>query len=102
MGLTTASIAALVLLVVAVQTVIAWRAQPGAEAGEEFLRIWRSGPWAKQFYLDFWGLEVVLALWMVSHAVAHGGWWLVVACIATMPILGAMSAALYWIVAVAL
>jgi hypothetical protein len=97
----SAALAALVLLVVAVQSVIAWRAQPGAEAGQEFLRIWRSGPWAKQFYLDFWGLEVVLALWMVSHAMTNGSWWLAIPCIAAMPVAGAMSAALYWIAAVA-
>lgn len=95
------AVAALALLVVAGQTVIAWRAQPADQAGDEFLRIWRSGPWAKQFYLDFAGLELVLALWMISHAATTGGWILVTLCIVTMPVLGAMSAALYWIAAVA-
>ena len=96
------AVASLVVLIVAAQTVVAWRAQPGEEAGEEFLRIWRSGPWARQFFLDFWGLEIVLALWMLSHAAAQGSWVFVGLCILTMPVLGAMSAAFYWIVAVAL
>ena len=94
-------LAALVLLVVAALTVVAWRAQPGREAGEAFLHIWRSGPWARQVFLDFAGLEIVLALWMLAHAATQGSWLLVGVCIATMPLLGAMSAALYWIVAVA-
>jgi len=94
-------LAALVLLVVAAMTVVAWRAQPGLGAGEAFRDLWRSGPWARQVFLDFAGLEIVLALWMVSHAATQGSWLLVGVCIATMPLLGAMSAALYWIVAVA-
>ena len=92
-------LAALVLLVVAALTVVAWRAQPGREAGEAFLHIWRSGPWARQVFLDFAGLEIVLALWMLAHAATQGSWLLVGVCIATMPLLGAMPAALYWIVA---
>lgn len=92
-------LAALVLLVVAALTVVAWRAQPGREAGEAFLDIWRSGPWARQVFLDFAGLEIVLALWMLAHAATQGSWLLVGVCIATMPLLGAMPAALYWIVA---
>ena len=95
------AVASIALLVVAAQTVVAWRAQPADQAGEEFLRIWRSGPWAKQFFVDFFGLEIVLALWMISHAATHGSWLLATLCIATMPVMGAMSAALYWIVAVA-
>lgn len=97
----TTAIASLVILAVAWQTVRAWRAQPGEQAGQEFLRIWSSGPWAKQFYIDFWGLEIVLALWMTSHALANDTWLVLVPCLATMPVLGAMPAALYWIVCVA-
>ncbi len=93
--------AAIALLVVAAQTVVAWRAQPGNQAGEAFVSVWRSGPWGRQFFLDFAGLEIVLALWMVSHATAQGSWLLVTLCLVTMPVMGAMSAALYWIVAVA-
>ena len=93
-------IAVLVVLVVAAQTVIAWRAQPADQAGQAFLSIWRSGPWAKQFYLDFAGLEVVLALWMTQHAMATDSWWVLVPCLLTMPVTGAMSAGLYWIIAV--
>ena len=64
-------------------------------------RIWRSGPWAKQLYIDLFGLEIILALWLASHAAAQGSWVLFGVCIATMPVFGAMSAALYWILAVA-
>ena len=93
----TITIAALVLVAVAAQSVRAWRAQPGEQAGQEFLRIWQSGEWAKQFYVDFWGLEIVLALWMTAHAAEHGTWLVLVPCLVTMPVLGAMPAALYWI-----
>lgn len=94
----TTAIACAVLLAVAVQSVRAWRERPGQQAGQDFLQIWQSGPWGKQFYVDFVGLEVVLALWMLTHASAHGTWLVVIPCLLTMPVLGAMSAALYWIV----
>lgn len=93
----TTVIASLVLLAVAAQTVLAWRAQPGDQGGREALRIWSSGPWAKQFFIDFYGLEIVLALWMTSHAMQHDTWLVLIPCLVTMPVLGAMPAALYWI-----
>ena len=93
----TAAIAAIVLLAVALQTVRAWRAQPGEQGGQAFLSVWRSGPWAKQFFVDFYGLEIVLALWMTAHAIEHGTWLVLIPCLVTMPVLGAMPPALYWI-----
>lgn len=90
-------------VLVAVAAVSAWalRVRPGRLAGEDFVHVLRFSPWGKQFMIDFWGLEVMLALWMVGHATAHDSLWTAVACIAAMPIFGAMAAALYWLVAVA-
>src|SRR5262245_6942047 len=79
-----------------VVSVWAWRLGPGRRAADQFLEIWR-GPWGKQFYVDFFGLQVVLALWMLGDAAARGAWPLAVACIAAMPIFGALPAALYWL-----
>jgi|SRR5215470_13370772 len=80
-----------------VVTAWAWRMAPGRRAADQFLDIWRF-PWGKQFYVDFFGLQVVLALWMLSDAATRGAWLLAVACVAAMPILGAFPAALYWLV----
>ena len=49
---------------------------------------------------DFVGLEVVLVLWMATHAYEAGSWLVFGLCVATMPLFGAMSAAAYWLVAV--
>jgi hypothetical protein len=89
----------LALLVVAAWIGIslwAWRRAPRRQMPEQFLRIWEL-PWGKQFYVDFFGLEIVLALWMLTDASAHGTWILSLACIAAMPIFGALPAALYWL-----
>ena len=89
-----------VLVAVAAVSVWALRARPGRLALEDFARIWASSAWGKQLLLDFYGLEAVLALWMLSHAMAHDAWLPAVACIALMPVFGAMSPAAYWILAV--
>jgi hypothetical protein len=47
--------------------------------------------------LDFFGLEAVLALWMITDAMSAGTWVGAVICIAAMPIFGSMSAAAYWL-----
>ena len=74
----------------------AWRVKPGRAAADQFVEIWRLRPWGKQLTLDFVALEVVLAMWMLDDAAVRGVWWPAGAAIATMPILGAMPAALYW------
>ena len=61
--------------------------------------MWQIGPWGKQVIVDFYALELMLALWMVAHAAAHGTWILVALCIAAMPVFGAMPAAVYWFAA---
>lgn len=74
----------------------AWRRAPGRQAAEQFVGVWRM-PWGKQFYVDFFGLEIVLALWMLADSAARGTWAFSLACIATMPIFGALPAAVYWL-----
>ncbi len=75
----------------------AWRRAPGRQAADQFRQIWQV-PWGKQFYVDFFGLQVVLALWMLTDAAARGTLPLGIACVVTMPIFGALSAAVYWLV----
>jgi len=94
-------IAALVLVTVAAVSIWGLRSRPGRLALDDFAHVWRFSPWGKQFFLDFFGLEIVLALWMVSHALAHDSLGLAVACIALMPVFGSMSAAAYWLLGVA-
>jgi hypothetical protein len=96
----TTAVALAVLLVVAASSVVALRRRPGNLGGQDFLHVWRFSPWGKQFYLDFLGLEVILALWMLGHATSHDATGLAIACIAAMPVFGAMSAAAYWLLAV--
>jgi len=74
-----------------------WRLAPGTQAADQFVSIWRTHPWGKQFYVDFFGLQVVLALWMLADAATRGAFALAISCIIAMPIFGAMSAALYWL-----
>ena len=93
--------AILVLLVMIPLSIWAWRLKPGVQAREEFIAMWRVGPWGKQVITDFYALEVMLALWMLSHAATHGSWLLVVPCIIAMPIFGAMPAAIYWLLSFA-
>ena len=57
-------------------------------------------PWGKQVLLDFYGLEVILALFMVTHAMGTGTWLAVSVCLVLMPFLGASAAAAYWLIAV--
>lgn len=91
------NLVALVVLVVLVSvSAWAWRRHPGRAAADEFAAIW-TRPWGKQLILDFFGLEAVLALWMLSDAASRGSFTPAIACIAAMPIFGSMSAALYWL-----
>lgn len=90
------AIAVVVLATMIAVSIWAWRLRPGSQAAEQFIDIWRL-PWGKQLLLDFVGLEIVLAFWMISDAISHGTWILAVACMALMPIFGSMSAATYWL-----
>lgn len=92
------AIALVVLLAVAAISIWAFRRRPGRLGGDDFVHVWSFSPWGKQFMVDFFGLEIVLALWMVSHAVVNDSLALAIGCIALMPIFGAMPAAAYWIV----
>lgn len=76
-------------------------ARTGPETLGELRRVWRTGPWPRQIVVDFYGLEIILALWMIQHAGVHATYWILVPCLATMPLLGASSAAAYWLLAVA-
>jgi len=89
-------VALIVIAAWAVITLHAWRAMPGRQAADQFGGIWRL-PWGKQFFVDFFGLETILALWMLSDAAARGAWTLALVCTAAMPIFGAAAAALYWL-----
>ena len=94
-------IAALVVLLgVAVLSIWAWRKRPGADFVGDFGSIWQTSPWGKQLLVDFYGLEVVLVLWMSTHAYEAGSWLIFGICVGTMPFFGAMSAAAYWLLAV--
>ena len=95
------NIAALVVLLgVAVLSIWAWRQRPAAQFVSDFGSIWQASPWGKQLLVDFYGLEVVLVLWMTTHAYETGSWLIFGICVATMPMFGAMSAAAYWLLAV--
>jgi hypothetical protein len=50
-----------------------------------------------QLMLDFFALEVVLAMWMISDGVERGAWGLAGVCVAAMPLFGAIPAAVYWL-----
>lgn len=89
-------VAAAVVFVVAAVSIWAWSQAPGRLAGEQFVEIWRL-PWGKQFYFDFFGLNLVLALWMLSDGLAYGRSLLAMACVIALPVFGAMSAGTYWI-----
>jgi hypothetical protein len=91
--------ALVVLLGVAGLSLWAWRERPGAHMVSDFGSIWQCGPWGKQLIVDFYGLEVVLVLWMATHAAEAGTWLAFGLCVATMPLFGAMSAAMYWLLA---
>jgi len=92
--------AIVVFLVVAILSISAWRQRPAAHFVADFGSIWQSGPWGRQLIVDFFGLELVLVLWMATHAYEAGSWLVFGLCVATMPLFGAMSAAAYWLLAV--
>lgn len=85
-----------VLVVLVFVSVWAWQLAPARKAADQFREIWRL-PWGKQLLLDFFGLEIVLVLWMFVDAAARGTWVAAIACIVAMPVFGSMSAALYWL-----
>ena len=91
-------IAAIVVLI-GVALVSGWAIRQEPDAITALASMW-ARPWGKQVFLDFYGLEVVLVLWMASHAQETGDWLVFGICAATMPALGAMSAAAYWLFAV--
>jgi hypothetical protein len=97
----TSALALAVLVTVAAVSVWALRRRPGDLALQDFIHVWSFSPWGKQFMLDFMGLEVMLALWIVSHALTQDTLGVAIACIALMPVFGAMPAAAYWLLAVA-
>lgn len=90
--------AGFVLLLVASTTLWALRRSPDGFI-ELFQTMW-SRPWGKQVLIDFYGLEVVLALFMVTHATGSGTWFVLTVCLVLMPFLGASAAAAYWLLAV--
>ena len=92
--------AALALLVVASATVWAIRKSPFGKMIEEFQAM-LAMPWGRQVVIDFYGLEVILALFMISHAMGAGTWVALTVCLVLMPVFGASAAAAYWLFAVA-
>jgi len=94
-------VAFVVLLLVAALSIWAWSQRPAAQFVEDFATIWGASPWGKQLLVDFSGLAIVLVLWMTTHAYETGNWLVYGICVATMPLFGAMSAAAYWLLAVA-
>jgi hypothetical protein len=93
-------VVAAIVVLVCVAFVSVWAVRKSPDALAEFASMWRR-PWGKQVFLDFYGLEIVLLLWMIPHASESGSWVAFGLCAATMPFLGAMSAAAYWLLAVA-
>jgi hypothetical protein len=91
---------AAIVVIVSVALVSVWALRASADTLAEFGAMWRL-PWGKQVFLDFYGLEIVLLLWMIPHASESGSWVVFGLCAATMPFLGAMSAAAYWLLAAA-
>ena len=90
------AVAAVVVLVVAAVSAWAWSQAPGRQATDQFIQIWAL-PWGKQFYFDFFGLNLVLALWMLSDGLTYGRSLLAMVCVIALPVFGAMSAGTYWL-----
>ncbi|MBY0280090.1 hypothetical protein K2Z84_32560 [Candidatus Binatia bacterium] len=90
-------VAGLVLVVVLAVSLWALRVAPGAKAAEQLAGIWHVRPWGRQVYVDFFGLEVMLALWMLSDASLHDRLVLAAVCVMAMPLFGASAAAAYWL-----
>jgi hypothetical protein len=89
-------VALLVVTAWLVATAWAWLRAPGKQALDQLGGIWQI-PWGRQVFVDFAGLEVVLALWMLSDAAAQGTMVRAVVCLVAMPVFGAMPAAVYWL-----
>ncbi len=87
-----------VLLTVASTTLWALKRSPAGIV--ELVQFMWARPWGKQVLIDFYGLEVVLALFMVTHAMGSGAWLVLTVCLLLMPLLGASAAAAYWLFAV--
>jgi hypothetical protein len=87
-------------VIVSVVLISVWAVRESPDALAEIGAMWRR-PWGKQIFLDFYGLEIVLLLWMIPHASETGSWVAFGLCAATMPFFGAVSAAAYWLLAVA-
>jgi hypothetical protein len=93
--------AAAIITLVFVLGLTIWAAlRTGPDTLSQLGEIWNTDPWPKQVVGDFYGLEVILALWMLQHAALHETWWILIPCLATMPVLGATPAAAYWLLAV--
>ncbi len=92
------SLALLIVLLVTVP-LFAWaylRLPAFSPAGyRQFGELWRMRPWGAQLITNFYGLEVVLALWIIEDARARRSWPLALPAIMAMPIFGAIPAALY-------
>jgi len=95
------SLALLVVLLVTVP-LFAWAylRLPAFSAGgfRQFGELWRTRPWGAQIITNFYGLEVVLALWMIEDASARRAWPLALPALLAMPVFGAIPAALYLLV----
>jgi hypothetical protein len=92
-----AAFAVVVFVVMLAVSAWAWRVAPTRAMAEQFKGIWQMA-WGRQLMLDFFGLEVILALWMLADARVTGSWIAALACIVAMPVFGSMSAALYWLI----
>ena len=90
-------VAGLVLVAVLGVSLWALRVAPGSQAADQLVGIWNVRPWGRQVYVDFFGLEVVLGLWMLSDASAHDRLVTAILCTLAMPLLGASAAAAYWL-----
>jgi hypothetical protein len=91
-------VAAIVLVGVLGVSLWSWRQAPARKMADQFVGIWQVRPWGRQFFVDFFGLEVILALWMIADVERGGSWAAAVIYIVLMPFFGAASAALYWLV----
>ena len=91
------AVAVVVLVGMLVVSAWSWIGAPARAMADQFKAIWDVTPWGKQLMLDFFGLEAILALWMVTDARATASWVAAIACIVTLPLFGSMSAAVYWL-----
>jgi len=91
------TVAIVVLVGMLAVSVWSWVGAPARAMADQFKAIWDVTPWGKQLMLDFFGLEAILALWMIADAHGRGSWLSAILCIVTMPLFGSMSAAVYWL-----